>query len=350
MKKIFKILLVLLLLFLVAAGCVAGYVLSQFKPVSDNPDAEAVRFEIPYGTSAYQITKKLKEANLIKNNKVFYYLLLRPKYLKIFYKNYDFPDKLDFKSGMYKISPNMNYADIILLLSSGKSEYVKLSIPEGLTISKIGKILEENEICNADDFIAACKNQTIVDEYNIPFNSLEGYLFPDTYYFDIKTSAEKVARKMVNNFFDKISSIDSLKDVTPEKLNEIVILASIVEREYKLKEEAPLIASVFSNRIKINMGLQSCATIEYIITEINGLPHPERILESDLKIDSPYNTYKWAGLTPGPISNPGIVALEASANPAKTDYYFFQVIDASIGKHVFKKTFNEHKQIHVLIK
>ena len=213
MKKLFKILLVLLLLFLVAAGCVAGYVLSQFKPVSDNPDAEAVRFEIPYGTSAYQITKNLKEANLIKNNKVFYYLLLRPKYLKFFYKNYDFPDKLDFKSGMYKISPNMNYADIILLLSSGKSEYVKLSIPEGLTISKIGKILEENEICNADDFIAACKNQTIVDEYNIPFNSLEGYLFPDTYYFDIKTSAEKVARKMVNNFFDKISSIDSLKDV-----------------------------------------------------------------------------------------------------------------------------------------
>lgn len=350
MKKIIKVLLVLLLLFLIAAGCVAGYALSQFKPVSNDPNAEAVRFEIPYGTSAYQITQNLKEANLIKNNKVFYYLLLRPKYLKMFYKNYDFPEKIDFKSGMYKISPNMNYADIILLLASGKSEYVKISIAEGLTISKIGKLLEENEICKAEDFIAACKNQSIVNEYKIPFNTLEGYLFPDTYYFDVNMDAEKVARKMVNNFFEKISSIESLKDVTPEKLNEVVILASIVEREYKLKEEAPLIASVFSNRIKINMGLQSCATIEYIITEINGLPHPERILESDLKIDSPYNTYKWAGLTPGPISNPGIVALEASANPAKTNYYFFQVIDASIGKHVFKETFNEHKQIHVLVK
>lgn len=350
MKKIVKVLLIILLLLLIGAGCAVAYALSQFKPVSNNPDAEAVRFEIPYGTSAYEITQNLKEADLIKNNKVFYYLLLRPKYLKMFYKNYDFPEKIDFKSGMYKISPNMNYADIILLLASGKSEYVKISIPEGLTISKIGKILEENEICKAEDFIAACKNQEIVNEYKIPFNTLEGYLFPDTYYFDINMSAEKVARKMVNNFFDKISTIETLKDATPEKLNEVVILASIVEREYKLTEEAPLIASVFANRIKINMGLQSCATIEYIITEINGLPHPERILESDLKIDSPYNTYKWAGLTPGPISNPGIIALDASANPAKTNYYFFQVIDASIGKHVFKETFNEHKQIHILVK
>lgn len=350
MKKIVKVLLIILLLLLIGAGCAVAYALSQFKPVSNNPDAEAVRFEIPYGTSAYEITQNLKEADLIKNNKVFYYLLLRPKYLKMFYKNYDFPEKIDFKSGMYKISPNMNYADIILLLASGKSEYVKISIPEGLTISKIGKILEENKICKAEDFIAACKNQEIVNEYKIPFNTLEGYLFPDTYYFDINMSAEKVARKMVNNFFDKISTIETLKDATPEKLNEVVILASIVEREYKLTEEAPLIASVFANRIKINMGLQSCATIEYIITEINGLPHPERILESDLKIDSPYNTYKWAGLTPGPISNPGIIALDASANPAKTNYYFFQVIDASIGKHVFKETFNEHKQIHILVK
>lgn len=350
MKKLIKVLLVLLLLIIIVIAGAGVMLYNQFKPVESSPDAEAVRFEIPYGTSAYQITQELKAQNLIKNNKIFYYLLLRPNYLKKIYSSYEFPEKLDFKSGLYKISPNMNYADIILLLASGKSEYVKLSIPEGLTISKIGKILEDNEVCSSQDFIAACKNQEIVNEYNIPFNTLEGYLFPDTYYFDVNMKGEKVARKMVNNFFEKISDIKAFKNMSAEDLNKTVILASVVEREYKLAEEAPLIASVFSNRIKINMGLQSCATIEYIITEIKGLPHPERILESDLKIDSPYNTYKWAGLTPGPISNPGIIALKAAAEPADTEYYFFQVIDADAGKHVFKKTFNEHKQIHVLVK
>ena len=350
MKKAIKILLILFLLFIIATTCASVLLFSQFSPVSKSKDAQAVRFDVPYGTSAYQVSIDLSEAGLIKNQKLFYFLLLRPKYLKMVYKNYDFPQNLDFKSGMYKISPNMNYADIILLLASGKSEYVKMSIAEGLTISKIGKLLEENEICSQKDFIDACKNQDLVDEYNIPFNSLEGYLFPDTYYFDVNMDAKKVARKMVNNFFEKIKEIDELKDITAEKLNEIVILASIVEREYKLKEEAPLIASVFSNRLKINMGLQSCATIVYIITEINGLSHPERILNSDLEIDSPYNTYKWAGLTPGPISNPGLVALKATANPAKTNYYFFQVIDADKGKHVFKETFSEHKQIHLISK
>ena len=123
-------------------------------------------------------------------------------------------------------------------------------------------------------------------------------------------------------------------------------MASIVEKEYKVKEEAPLIASVFKNRIRHNIGLYSCATIVYIITEIQGKPHPNRILTKDTKIDNPYNTYKWAGLTPGPISNPGLTALDAVINTPKTSYFFFQVKDEKKGTHVFTETFEEHKTNH----
>ncbi|WP_255947327.1 endolytic transglycosylase MltG [Brucepastera parasyntrophica] len=123
---------------------------------------------------------------------------------------------------------------------------------------------------------------------------------------------------------------------------EKVILASIVEREYQIREEAPLIASVFANRLKIGMGLQSCATIEYIITEIQGLPHPVRLYDRDLEIRSDYNTYLWAGLPPSPISNPGLIALNAAFNPAKTNYLYFRLTDSESGAHTFTRSLDEH--------
>ena len=124
----------------------------------------------------------------------------------------------------------------------------------------------------------------------------------------------------------------------------------MVEREYRVAEEAPLIASVFKNRIEENIGLYSCATIEYIITEILGKPHPDVITYDDLKIDSPYNTYKWAGLPPSPISNPGLVALKASANPPKTEYYYFTLKDEARGTHTFSRSFSSHTRAGIQFK
>ena len=154
---------------------------------------------------------------------------------------------------------------------------------------------------------------------------------------------------MVKNFIKVISSDEQTKkflSLSDKDFYNTIILASIVEREYRVKDEASSIAGVFTNRLKINMALQSCATVEYIITEIQGKPHPERILTKDTKIDSPYNTYKWAGLTPGPISNPGLTALDAATNTPKTPYFFFQVENENTGKHVFTETFEEHKINH----
>ncbi|MCR5436254.1 MAG: endolytic transglycosylase MltG [Treponema sp.] len=349
-KKIIRISIISLCSLIVLAAVIFGSVfIPQLMPVQTKGEAEDIKFIIPYGENAYQVTQRLSEENLIKNKKIFYYCLLRPKYLKILYPKLEFPQNISFKSGIYYLNKKMNYGQIIKQFCDGSKEFIKISFPEGLTISKIGKLLEEEYVCSKDDFYKACHDTEILKKYNINSQSAEGFLFPDTYYFDFGNEPKLVVCKMIDNFFEKIKQIPQLDGKSPEDFKDILILASIVEREYKLSEEAPLIASVFNNRVKNNDGLYSCATIEYIITEIQGKPHPERIFEADLQIDNPYNTYKWRGLPPGPISNPGIIALKAAVEPADTDYYFFQLVDADIGKHIFSKTFDEHKQNHRLL-
>jgi UPF0755 protein len=126
-----------------------------------------------------------------------------------------------------------------------------------------------------------------------------------------------------------------------------VSLASIVEREYRVDDEAPLMAGVFFNRLQIGMALQSCATVEYVITEIQGRPHPERLFDRDTEIRDPYNTYMNAGLPPGPICSPGMVALNAVFNPAESDYLYFRLIDPAAGRHYFSRTLDDHIQAGV---
>lgn len=345
MKKIgIALLSILLILFLAAAG---GFITLKklASPVSSAENSVQLKLEVPYGATTYSIANKLQEEGIIRNSKVFYYSATKPALFKIFYSN-ELPANFVLKSGTYTVNSSMDNCQLMDLLSSGQTEYVKVSIPEGLTISKIAKILEEKRICSADEFINICNNGSLSKKYNIPFHSVEGYLFPETYYLNLGMEPAQVAGIMLDTFYEKIKEVPGLSEKSTGDLNDIVILASIVQREYQIDSEAPLIASVFKNRIRRNIGLYSCATVEYIITEIQGRPHPGRILIKDTQIDDPYNTYKWAGLTPGPISNPGLVALSACTNTPKTDYYFFQVADSKTGKHVFTSTFEEHKENH----
>ena len=134
------------------------------------------------------------------------------------------------------------------------------------------------------------------------------------------------------------------KKLDVEELHEKVIMASIVEREYRLIREAPIIASVFYNRLGVNMGLGSCATVEFIITEIEGKKHPEYLTYEDLEIDSPYNTYKYAGLPPGPICSPGEISLRAAFFPEDTDFWYFLLKDQDTGEHFFSKNDIEHNK------
>ncbi len=368
-KKHFITAFILFLLFCVFAVIFTFYTLT--RAVSRSSESSVThKLEVPYGRGIHSIADELEENRIIRNRKIFYICARYPKLLSFFYKDYSYKDKYNnidwnswtfsLKSGIYHISSAMNVPDILLELTSGQQEYIRISIPEGYTVLKIAELLQKNNICTRQDFIDAAHSEELINRYGIPSETLEGYLFPDTYYFNNGMEAQTIAGMMLDNFFEKTESIPSLYDMwktyrtdgsekAKKQFQDTVILASIIEREYKIKEEAPLIASVFSNRLKHNIGLYSCATIEYIISDIQGKPHPERILIEDTKIDSPYNTYKYAGLPPGAISNPGLTALSAAAAPAKTNYYYFQIVDADKGRHVFSTTFEEHKENHNLL-
>ena len=334
--------------FLLAVLAVAGFVfIKNIKAPVSSTKEESVRVEIPSGMSVSGAAALLQQKGLIRNAKLFYYVARYPQLKKLLFRGAD-DESFVLRSGIYYISPSMNIVQIQSILASGQQEYIKVSLPEGLTISKIAAELEENRICSAQDFISVCKSTDFAAKNGISGESCEGFLFPDTYFLTAGMTAESVAQLMLDNFFNKIKEIPTLAAMNSADLYQTVVLASIVEREYRVESEAPLIASVFKNRLRRNIGLYSCATVEYILTEIEGRPHPERILIEDTKLDNPYNTYNWAGLPPGPISNPGMVALRASADTPKTNYYFFQIVDPAAGKHIFTTNFDEHVQSHNL--
>jgi UPF0755 protein len=254
-----------------------------------------------------------------------------------------------FKAGYYRIPQHATTLGIHRLLVSGSEILERVTVPEGWTIRKTADLLEKKGICSAADFITAATSPQFAQSLGIQAESLEGYLYPDTYFLPKPFPADELASLMVRNFFDVLAGIDpAYASKTNKELHETVILASIVEREYRIDEEAPLIASVFKNRLSYNIGLESCATLEYILTEIQRKAHPEYITLEDKKADSPYNTYKWAGLPPGPISNPGKVALDAAFHPARTDYLYFVLRDEATGRHYFSKNLAEHNEAKYL--
>jgi UPF0755 protein len=257
-----------------------------------------------------------------------------------------------FKAGYYRVPARASTLEIHSLLVSGAATLEKVTIPEGWTVRKIASLLEKRDICPASEFIEAATSPLLARELGVSADGLEGYLFPDTYFMPKPFPARALIEMMVDTFFQNLSGVaPDYASMEKSKLHDAVILASIVEREYRIPEEAPIIASVFKNRLALNIGLESCATLEYILTEIQAKAHPEYITLEDKKIDSPYNTYKWAGLPPGPISSPGKVALDAAFKPARTDYLYFVLRDQISGKHYFSRDLEEHNEAkHLYLK
>ena len=286
-------------------------------------------FDVRKGESSQSVGLRLERSGLIKNRH-FWNLLCRIE------KDY-------IKTGTYIIELPASQLSIRRLLTSGREIMHRVTIPEGVTIRRTAMILADAGICSYNDFIAAANDRNIINHYNIPNSTMEGYLFPDTYLFPKDYPAERVVRKMADNFYSKIENISpSVKTLTAQELNRIVILASIVEREYRISEEAALMSGVFHNRLRINMALQSCATVVYVMTEIQNKPHPSVLLFSDLEVRNPYNTYLYPGLPPGPICAPGNVALRAAVLPETTNYLYFRLTDPASGKHYFSRTHDEH--------
>jgi UPF0755 protein len=337
MKKNVRIIIISIFVPVLFIGLLFCMFLYKTSPISSQKKQRIEQIEIPSGMKVRTLADMLEEKQLIRSGRIFYIMARYPLLGKIAGFR-----TMKLESGIYQIKSSMSTTEIFNLVSSGRQNYVRVSFPEGLTVLKTAQRLEAAGVCSAADFISAAGNNELITKYNISGKTLEGYLFPDTYFFTPGIDAYKVADIMVNNFFRHIQNISVLKTLPRNDLKQTVILASIIEREYRIVSEAPLIASVFRNRMEKHIGLYSCATIEYILTEIEGKPHPDVITYEDLKIDSPYNTYKWADLPPGPISNPGMVALLAAAKPAQTNYYYFRLIDQDTGRHVFTADFDEH--------
>ncbi|VBB06020.1 Hypothetical protein LUCI_1231 [Lucifera butyrica] len=243
------------------------------------------------------------------------------------------------QAGEYSFTPDMTLRHVVDVLAKGDTDYIQFTIPEGYTIDQIAKLIEEKKLGSGTEFKALAKNFTPYD-YMRPgagvIYASEGFVFPDTYKVS-RNIKEKDLLQMMVTHFDKQFTPAMRKQAQKLGLSirEVIILASIVEKEAKIERDRPIIASVFLNRLKKGMPLQSDATIQYILGNLK----PDLTIE-DTKISSPYNAYQHAGLPPGPIANPGLASIKAVLQPAKTDYLYF-VADKQ-GMNHFSKTYEEH--------
>ena len=300
---------------------------------SENP--KEINIEIPAGSSSNKISNILKEEGLIRNELIF----------KMAIKNKNIDGKL--KAGTYLLNTGMDVNTIIDELSKGgKSENtVKFTIPEGYEIRQIADKLAEENIIDREKFLNRTSDKKYFqDKY--PFlkelaegQGLEGYLFPDTYDIYINSTEEEIIGKMLTKFEEIYEKdIKSNMDKFDLSLNDVVTLASIIEREGKRDDELELISAVFHNRLKKGMLLQSCATVQYALGE-----RKEELSTKDTQINCEYNTYIHEGLPPAPIASPGEKSLIAALNPADVDYLYFRTKEDGTGAHTFSRTYEEHK-------
>ncbi len=335
MRVLLRLLGGLALVLIILAGAAFGAWRALDAPMGGGVASDSVLFSVIRGESAHSIGVRLAAEGLIHSSLV-----------------WDLLSRIDGRSlkvGQYSLSLTMSTSQIRELLISGKQELIRVTIPEGYTLKKIAKTLEDENICDASEFLEMAKDSGLLTLYGIQGPSFEGFLYPDTYLFPQEYPAEKVIASMADTFYRRLDQIyPEWKTLSSEELFTRIVVASIIEREYRSDDEAPLMASVFFNRLRIGMRLQSCATVVYVITEVQGKQHPEVLYNRDIEIQDPYNTYVHRGLPPGPISAPGAVALSAAFFPADTDYLYFRVVDPSAGRHHFSKTLDEHNQAGVI--
>ena len=336
-KRQIKLLIIAMIsIIIIVIGLALSIFLSELYGKNDEKNGTDVKITIPQGSSNKKIAKILKDNKLIISE---YAFVLRSKRL-------GYSDK--FKYGTFELNTGMKRDDLIKALTAiGKNENaVKFTIPEGYSLQEIAVKLEQEGLCTKDEFLDALENET----YNYDFLNnisdgvdykLQGFLFPATYEIDKDMSAKQIVEMMLNHFEEEFKEEYYTKaQKLGKSVNEIITIASMIEREAKLDEERATISGVIYNRINANMKLQIDATVQYAITE--GLYNVNKIYNKDLQIDSKYNTYKYEGLPVGPICNPGIKSIQAALEPESHNYFYYRVIDQDLGKHKFTQTYEEH--------
>ncbi|MFQ5354121.1 MAG: endolytic transglycosylase MltG [Thermodesulfobacteriota bacterium] len=281
--------------------------------------------EVKRGASFGQVAERLSSAGIIASKTRF---LFAARTMGAYTKT---------KAGVYALSANMSPVTIIGMLKRGEVKQYTITVPEGYTIRDIGGLLESSGLVAGEDFITSAADKGLADELGLPGPTLEGYLFPDTYRLHKGMSAREIISVMAERFKEVYSK--ELKRLARKKglnMNKAVTLASIIEKETNAPSERPIISSVFHNRLKKGIRLQSDPTVIYAMRAFfNG-----NIRKKDLKIKSPYNTYINYGLPPGPIANPGRDAIMAAVSPADSKYLYF--VSKNDGTHYFSSSYREH--------
>ena len=280
---------------------------------------------IPAGLSAIEIGFLLKEKGLIRNASVFAWTARLRDQAK------------DLEAGTYLLNGTLTTPDLLRELLKAPLQMRRITFPEGMASPQLGALLQQSGLGDSARFVALVRDRDFARKLGLDAPSLEGYLFPQTYFFNRTTTEEEIIRRMVEEFDRNFTPpyyarLDSLRMTRHQALT----LASIVEREAVVQQERALIAGVFLGRLEHGMLLESCPTVEYALGY-----HKEHLDNDDLKVDSPYNTYLYPGLPPGPIANPGRAAIEATLFPAKTDYVYF--VAKGDGTHIFSRTNEQHE-------
>lgn len=283
-----------------------------------------VDFRITPSESFSSINSRLQKQKLISSARLFHRY---SQYKGVLNK---------FKTGHYIIRYNSNLLDVFNIFINERSQALLFTVPEGKNMYEIARMLEASSITNYDDFIELARDKKFLAELGIKAETVEGYLYPESYDFAPNLPAKTVMKRMVKQFHKKIAQIDFSKTrLTPRQ---VLILASMVEKETGDKRERPMIAGVFHNRLNIKMRLQSDPTTIYGIFE----SYKGNITKKDLLTPTPYNTYTIPALPIGPISNPGIESIKAVLNPALHKYLFF--VSQNDGTHIFSESYASHSE------
>ena len=242
----------------------------------------------------------------------------------------------ELEAGRYRLSGTQSTSEILKQLLRAPLEMRRVTVPEGLTLSEVAALLESHGVADSARFANLAADLENVKRHGVTATSLEGYLFPETYFIDRDAPEEEILARMVGQFFDVTDALLDRMEELGMSLNEVVTLASIVEREAMVAAERPVISAIFHKRLRLRRRLESCATVEYAL----GV-HKKRLTNEDLKVNSPFNTYLHRGLPPGPIGNPGRASLHAALYPSDTDYLYF--VARGDGTHTFSRSNKEHE-------
>jgi UPF0755 protein len=323
-----KLGIAMLLLLVVAAGAAAALYMRIGQPYRGYAGAEQF-VDIPAGSSTKAIGDRLVEAGVVRDPLSFRLALWVSGRARA------------LKAGEYRFDQPMTPAEVIGKLARGDVYVVNITFPEGRNIAEMAAIVESRGAGTAAGFASAAADRSLIHALDPEARSLEGYLFPETYPVARHTDESRLVRMMVQRFEHVMTpELRHAIEQAGLSVHQAVTLASLVEKEAARPEERPVVAAVYMNRFRIGMALQCDPTIIYAL-QLAG-KYTGNLRRDDLMFESPYNTYRYAGLPPGPIASPGKPSLEATAHPADVDYLYF--VSRNDGSHAFARTLDEHNR------